>query len=277
MNEDSEASQGEGRWIDQREVRVDAPLEHVWSAWAEPEHVERWFSDEARGELEAGGELVHSFGTHGEHRYQVMEVERPHRLVLQSDMGTGAVHQEVIIRREGGTTVLRLVHSGFGKPDPDSEVVQGIDSGWTMALAAMKHYVENHFGKSKRAVSIFVPARFEYESLLRESYLGAKGLCEWLTAGDASVPQEDRVALALKSGRTLTGQVLALTDHEISISWEEISGLLELKAFGNGPDSRFLGVRVLTWSASERLAADLQEEFAEAVERLRKRWSSAGS
>lgn len=277
MKDDSEASHGEERWIDEREVSVDAPLENVWSAWAEPEHVERWFSDAARGELEAGGELVHSFGTHGEHRYRVIEVERPHRLVLESDMEMGAVRQEVIIRSEGGTTVLRLVHSGFGKPDPDSEVVQGIDSGWTMALAAMKHYVENHFGKSKRAVSIFVPARFEYESLLRESYLSSKGLGGWLTSGQASVPEEGRVALTLTSGRALTGQVVALTDHEVSIAWDEISGLLELKAFGNGPESRFLGVRVLTWSADGRLADDLQEEFAEAVDRLQKRWSSPDS
>jgi uncharacterized protein YndB with AHSA1/START domain len=230
MNGESEASSGEGRWIDEREIRVDATPETVWSAWAEPEHVERWFSDDARGKLEAGGELVHGFGTHGEHRYRVVEVERPHRLVLESDMGLGGFRQEVVIRSEGGSTVLRLVHSGFGKPDPDSEMVQGIDSGWTMALAAMKHYVEHHFGKPKRSVSIFVPARFEYDALLRDSYLGAAGLGAWLTAGEASVPEEGRVALTLRSGRALTGKVVALTDHEVSVSWDEISGLLEMKA-----------------------------------------------
>ncbi len=272
MNEEPEASSGRKRWIDEREVRIDASLEEVWAAWAEPEHVERWFSDDARGKLEPGGELVHGFGSHGEHRYQVIEVERPHRLVLESDMGTGAFRQEVTIRSEGGTTVLRLVHSGFGKQDPDSEMVQGIDSGWTMALAALKHYVEHHFGKGKWALPVFVPAHFEYDALLRESYLSAEGLGAWLTTGERAIPGEGRIALTLRSGRALTGRVLALTDHELSVSWDEISGLLELKAFGDGADSRFLGVRVLSWDADEELARALAGEFAEAMDRLQERW-----
>lgn len=272
MSEESGKSGSQERWTDQREIRLDAPLEEVWSAWAEPQHVKRWFSDDAWGELEPGGELVHDFGDHGEHRYQVIEVHPPQRLVLESDMGMGAVRQEVVIRSEGGSTVLRLVHSGFGKQDPDSEVSQGIDSGWTMALAAMKHYVEHHFGKPKWQVPIFVPARFEYDRLLTESYLSAEELGAWLTIGEHSIPEKGSVALTLKSGRTLSGEVLALTDHEVSISWKEISGLLELKAFGEGPESRFLGVRVLSWEADEDLALALAREFAEAVNRLAKMW-----
>ena len=46
--------------VDRRSIRIDADVERVWAAWAEPEHVMRWFSDEAHGTLEPGGELVHT-------------------------------------------------------------------------------------------------------------------------------------------------------------------------------------------------------------------------
>ncbi|NIR42244.1 MAG: hypothetical protein GWN71_07875, partial [Gammaproteobacteria bacterium] len=193
----------EERWTDEREIRISSDPESVWAAWAEPEHVRRWFSDDARGELEEGAELVHEFHGHGEHRYTVSKVDAPKRLVLEGEMDGRAFRQVVEIRREGGSTVLRLVHSGFGPADPDSEIVQGIDSGWTMALAMMKHYVEERFGRTKRSVALFRPARFEYADVLRGRYLDARGLGVWLTDGGAGIDRSTPVRLRLRDGRTL--------------------------------------------------------------------------
>ncbi len=258
----------EERWTDEREIRIEAAPEAVWAAWAEPEHVRRWFSDDAHGSVEPGGELVHVFHGHGEHRYRVLEVDAPRRLLLEGEMDGLAFRQLVEIHHEGGSTVLRLVHSGFGTVDPDSEIVQGIDSGWTMALALLKHYVERYLGRRKEALYVFRPARFDYEALLRERYQSAAGLGAWLTDGNGGIPASGRVRLALRSGRTLSGDVLVRTGHEISVSWEEIEGVLELKAFGSGPDGRVLGVRVTTWGSDVSLAAALQQEMEAAVGRL---------
>jgi uncharacterized protein YndB with AHSA1/START domain len=264
-------------WSDEREIRIPASPEVVWSAWAEPEHVRRWFSDDAHGRLEAGGELVHVFEGHMEHRYRVVEIDAPRRLVLDGEMEGRAFRQVVEIRAEGGVTVLRLVHSGFGSADPDSEIVQGIDSGWTMALAMMRHYVERYFGRDKVSIPVFRPARFAYRTLLAERYQDASGLGRWLTDGGGGIPDTGPVALRLRSGRSLTGSVLVRTEHEVSVSWEEIEGALELKAFGSGPDARVLGVRVATWSADGTLAETLRTEMAEAVDRLAARELSAGA
>ena len=256
------------RWSDEREIRIDAAPEKVWAAWAEPEHVKRWFSDEAHGRLEPGAELVHVFHGHGEHRYRVLKVDAPERLVLEGRMEAGAFHQEVVIRTEAGRTVLRLVHSGFGPQDPDSELVQGIDSGWSMALATFALYVENHFGQEKWTFTTFRPASFGYASLLDTEYSSAVGLGRWLTDGASGIPARGPVALRLPSGRTLTGRVLVRTNHELSLSWEEIDGVLELKAFGAGPDDRFLGVRVMAWGVDPAVATALEGELTEAVDRL---------
>lgn len=256
------------RWTDEREIRISADPETVWAAWAEPDHVRRWFSDDAHGTLEPGGELVHSFEGHGEHRYRVVEVEAPRRLVLHGEMDGRAFRQTVEIRTEAGKTVLRLVHSGFGSADPDSEIVQGIDSGWTMALSLMKHYVEHHFGKEKTTHSIFRPARFDYSELLEHRYLTGAGLDTWLTDGAGGIDVEAPVRLPLRGGDTLTGAALARTDHEVSVTWDEIDGVLELKAFGAGPDARILGVRLVSWAGDPERVAPLRGELEEAVTRL---------
>lgn len=256
------------RWSDEREIRIDADPERVWAAWARPEHVKRWFSDQAHGRLEPGAELVHIFEGHGEHRYRVLEADPPERLVLEGHMEAGAFRQEVVIRTEAGRTVLRLVHSGFGHQDPDSEIVQGIDSGWSMALAALAHYVENHFGQEKWTFTTFRPASFDYAALLETEYSSAAGLGRWLTDGASGIPGRGPVALRLPSGRTLTGRVLVRTDHELSVSWEEVGGVLELKAFGAGPEDRFLGVRVTAWGVDPAVATALEGELNEAVDRL---------
>ena len=258
----------EETWTDEREIRIASDPETVWKAWAEPDHVRRWFSDDARGELEAGGEIVHEFQGHGEHRYTVVEVDAPRRLVLEGEMDGRAFRQVTEIRQEGGTTVLRLVHSGFGSADPDSEIVQGIDSGWTMALAVMRHYVETHFGRDKKTIPVFRPARFEYDALLNEFYLDGEGLERWLTEGGTGIQRAEPLHLRLRDGRSLTGSVLTVTDHEVAVTWPEVEGILELKAFGAGPDQRVLGLRLTTWSEDEDMAEALRPELEGAVSRL---------
>ena len=241
--------------VDRRTIRIDGDVEKVWAAWAEPEHVKRWFSDDARGTLEPGEELVHTFEGHGEHRYTVIEVEAPHRLVLEGQMMEGeAFRQEVRITREEGTTILELVHSGFGPIDPDDETAQGIDSGWTMALTVLKHYVEHYFGRDKTTVAIFRPARFDYGALAEGYYFTGEGRLAWL----GGIADE------------LEGE-LVRTDHEVCFRLPGHEGVLELKAFGSSPDQRFLGLRAIAWreGAEEPLQGPLTKAVGRLVEAFR--------
>ncbi len=256
------------RWSDEREIRISAPPEQVWAAWAEPAHVRNWFSDDAHGDLEPGGELVHEFHGHGQHRYRVVEVDAPKRLVLDGEMDGRAFRQTVEIRTEGGTTVLRLVHSGFGSADPDSEIVQGIDSGWSMALALLRHYVENHFGKPKATHVVFRPARFEYGDLLQGRYLAGAGLDGWLTRGAGDIALDGPVELDIRGAGRHRGRALALTDHEVSVTLDDVDGVLELKAFGAGPEARMLGVRLISWAEDPEGMGPLKGALDEAVARL---------
>ena len=42
----------------EREIVIEAPVDVVWSIVTEPEHVARWFSDEAQIDLQAGGDAL---------------------------------------------------------------------------------------------------------------------------------------------------------------------------------------------------------------------------
>lgn len=239
-------------WKDHHQIRIQADIEQVWAAWTEPEHVRRWFSDDAHGTLEPGAELVHVFEGHGEHRYQVLEVEAPKRLLLEGRMmGGGPFRQEVILRSEGGTTILELVHSGFGDSEPEDEIAKGIDSGWSMALAVLKHYVERYFGKEKIAIPVFRPAAFEYDALARSRYFGPAAREDWL-----------------QTDPPVGGDELVRTEHEVCLEWPAVRGVLELKAYGSGPGQRVLGLRAVAWGVPEDEVPRLAGQLEAAVESL---------
>ena len=182
----------------------------------------------------------------------MIEVEAPHRLVLEGRMmGGEAFRQEVRITQDEGTTILELVHSGFGPVDPDDETAQGIDSGWTMALTVLKHYVENYFGRDKATIAIFRPARFEYGDLANDYYFTTEGRSSWLGPLADGLERE-----------------LARTDHEVCFRMPNREGVLELKAFGSSPEQRFLGVRAISWSRDDRARDSFAADLTSRVERL---------
>ena len=103
---------------------------------------------------------------------------------------------------------------------------------------------------------------------MKDLYLDGEGLGRWLTEGPPGIRRDGRFQLRLKGGRTLTGSVLALTDHEVAVSWHEVDGILEFKAFGAGPDARVLGLRAITWSDDEEMVGALRPQLEAAVDRL---------
>jgi uncharacterized protein YndB with AHSA1/START domain len=62
----------------EREIVIDAPIEHVWSLITESEHFGTWFADSgAEIDLRPGGAMSLSWEEHGTVRASVERVERP--------------------------------------------------------------------------------------------------------------------------------------------------------------------------------------------------------
>ena len=161
------------------EIRTTASSQQVWEAWTDPAKIAQWFTDRAEGKPEVGRTFTWFFDKFGYVLpHTVVAAEPGKRFALKWDQ-PGAGYPpgllEITIHREGGETVLRLVNSGFKESADWNDEYEGIVSGWHMALAILKHYLENYFGQPKSQFLVMRPAQFEYERLkpyfLRENLL----------------------------------------------------------------------------------------------------------
>jgi hypothetical protein len=160
------------------------------------------------------------------------------------------------------------VNSGFLDGSEWDQEFEGIVSGWTNALATLKHYLENYAGRAKTSILVMQPAACELTNLL-PFYATAEGLDRWLTTS-ASVGGAvgGACSLRLHGGDSLTGAVLSKTRWEMALSWDEVDGVLELKGFrfpGMGPVA---AARVVSWNISPERAAALEKKLQEALGRL---------
>jgi uncharacterized protein YndB with AHSA1/START domain len=261
----------EGRRVD-AEMRTAATPEEVWKAWTDPAGISSWFTDEARGEAKPGGTLVWVFRGFGEIPYPVAVAEPPERLVLAGEIpGRGPFALEVRIRREAGTTIVRLVNSGFRDGADFDEEYEGVLSGWLASLALLKHYLERHAGKPRHAALIVRPAAVGAEELYRH-FSDATALAEWLTTDGALGNPGQPAALALREGGRLSGTVIAATGREKTVTWnEEDDSAVEFKGFQAG-DRRMVGLRITTWGSDPSRVSRLERLLTPAVERLAARF-----
>jgi uncharacterized protein YndB with AHSA1/START domain len=248
----------------ERDITIAASLGKVWRAWVEPEHLAGWFVDEAGGEIEAGGTYVwvwSDFGLEVPHDILVMEPRR--RLVLSAlpPGGERTLVEIRLTRRRRGTGV-RVIQSSL----PQEGEEQGdVESGWEMALALLKTYVEDHFGQPRAGRFLAQPAGYE-PGELRRFFREGESLGRWLTREGEIGPVGSTIRLELHDGTPLTGQVLADTGQELAISWREISGALELKAFSVGPEQRVVGMRLHRWDRGPTEA--LESTLSRSLDRL---------
>jgi len=255
--QDAKSLEHHGRRLE-KEIRIRAAAERVWEAWADPVKIAQWFTDRAEGFAESGATITWYFDDFNFHmRYRVLRSERGKSYVIRWDdppEGREPGLFEVTLSQQGGETTLRLVESGFREGAEWDEEYEGVSSGWTMALALLKHYAENYFGQPRASWLLLRPAAYTTEKVAALERTEA-GLARWLTRAGAVPAAGERFHLTLQSGEALSGQVLALSNCETCLSWDEVHGTLEFKAFAAGPQ-KMIGLRASAWAdGAERLEA----------------------
>jgi uncharacterized protein YndB with AHSA1/START domain len=250
------------------EIATSATPQQAWEAWADPEKIAQWFVDRATGEAKAGGTMTWFFDKFGYVLpYKIVDAVPGELIVYKWEPPEGlAGILEVRIEREGGATMVRLINSGFREDAAWDEEYEGVNSGWKMALGILKFYLENNFGRAKSALLIIQPANFAYEEVLKY-FLEAGKLAQWLTTAGAIGKVGDACELQLRDAGKLTGRVLAITSREVTISWDEIGGVMELKAFSMGP-RRVVCLRGFSWRLKAEAMAVIEQKLQRALERL---------
>lgn len=270
----SEAKYDHKGRIIRAEMRTSATPQEAWEAWADPERIAEWFVDRATGEVRPGGTMTWFFDSFGiVIPYQVLDAVPGSAFALKWEPPPGQGYSGILdvrIAREGGETVVRLVNSGFREGAEWDEEYEGVNSGWKMALSLLKEYLEHYFGRTKRTEIVLRPAAFDERVL--EYFRAAPKLGEWLTrarTGPSGGIEKvgDTCRLAFRDGGTLGGRVLEITKKEVALSWEEIGGTLELKAFRMGPQ-RMVGVRIMSWKLDADELKNVAARMEPAVGRL---------
>jgi hypothetical protein len=81
------------------------------------------------------------------------------------------------IKSAGGKTLLRLVHSGFGRGAGWDSEFEGTRKGWPIFLWMLKHGLERHPGVDSKTVSVIVPRQVSADEAW--SRLVPAGLKPW--------------------------------------------------------------------------------------------------
>lgn len=262
----------QGRVV-KKEIRIRADLASVWSAWADPERIAQWFVDRAEGRAEAGHTMTWHFEDMDVHLpIPILEAKPDESLVIGGELpGRPPFLQEVRLRTddETGETILWLANSGFGDGAEWDDEYDGVDSGWELALATLKHWLETYPDGRRDHTLVTHPADFAYEQVM-PYYTTAAGLEGWLGT-DAEVeegaPVGGRFALTLADGARLDGRVVARSKREVLLAWPGENALLALKAFCQGPAGRFAALDYSAWPTTTNLEAR-RGVLTESLERL---------
>ena len=251
------------------EMTTTADPGRVWRAWAEPEVLSQWFTDRAKGRARTGATMTWIFDRFRmELPYEVVIADTERRLILKgSPVGRPPYLLEILIAPQDTGTHVTVINSGFTVGSQVEEQRDGVLSGWRMALVILKHYLENHFGRERETFFAMQPAPFTYEQVLSR-FLTAEGLSRWLTRDGAIGAPGEPYRLTLATGETMSGRVLVVTSSEVAVTWDEIGGVVELKAFLLGPRTRAVSVRGCGWDLSFERAAVIEKTMAAAVDRL---------
>lgn len=151
----------------EKTIVIDAPAEAVWKALTDAQELTRWFPLDARVKPGKGGSIWISWGPPYEGENWIDIWDPPNRLhvrdqwtesaqvdnVREVEKGVPAqIAIDYFLESSSGKTVLRLVHSGFGKSADWDDEFDAVNKGWSMELLGLKHYLENHAGSDRRVV-----------------------------------------------------------------------------------------------------------------------------
>ena len=137
-------------------IEIDAPIEEVWKALTDATEIARWFAPKMTVEPGVGGFVIADWGPGIEWKtaIEVWEPNKHLRLVETRDRALSPTEteqlepcrllQDFYLEAQGGKTVLRLVHSGFGSSKGWDHEYEGTQGGWKACFLRLKTGLERH-------------------------------------------------------------------------------------------------------------------------------------
>jgi uncharacterized protein YndB with AHSA1/START domain len=140
------------------EREVPASPEEVWSALTTSEGLRQWFPLDATVDERLGGTVWLSWGPGSEGRAPIHVWEPPSRFGWTESHGEDAdgrpikVAVDFHVEGRGGSTVVRLVQSGFSASEEWDAMYDALVDGWTYFLFNLAFYFLRHRGGRRKLV-----------------------------------------------------------------------------------------------------------------------------
>ena len=215
------------------EREVDATPEEVWESLTTSEGLRRWFPLDAKVSPEVGGSVWLSWGPGSEGEAPIHIWEPGKRFGWTESYGTDEdgtpirVAVDFYIETRDGSTVVRLVQSGFSSSSDRDEMYDALRDGWTYFLFNLAYYFLKHRGKNRKLVwkraATDLARDVAWERLVGAALIAGPG-ADVPTAShaelvlDRSYPVE---VVAARPGRYFTATLAELDD---SILFVELEG-----------------------------------------------------
>ncbi len=249
-------------------VDIAASPETVWQAITDAEQLVQWFPLDAEVTPGDGGEITYGWGDdlRGTCRIRAWEPGQHLSTSWMTPTGEGApLVVDWFLEGTRGGTRLRLVHSGFGMGGEWDNEYEGTRRGWSYELRSLKHYLEVHAGRTRRAFWLHRATALTPEQAWTK-LISPTGLIQGELADSALAGE--RVSLTLAGAGPVRGSLLLVirpTDLALRVDdWNDGLFRAAHEDCGRGPE---IGIFVSLWDYPEAEAAALEEKLDEALRR----------
>jgi uncharacterized protein YndB with AHSA1/START domain len=256
-------------------VEINATPDAVWKAISEADGITRWFAPFAKVEPGVGGTIWLSWGEgmDGTSHIEIWEPGRHLRVgqTYQTPLDPETppptpIAVEYYLEAKGGSTVLRLVHSGFGAHESWDDEYECTKRGWAVFLRTLKQALEVHSGKSAHNILATATTSMNlvdaWAWLTGTECLAAEGSIESLKPGDAY-----RIRTALGQEMSGTIEINAPPRDEKAGYCEFVGTVRELDdavlwpTAGSTKEGVNVTLNLITFGLSEERAQEIQSQL----------------
>ena len=143
-----------GRRSVEAQVEVPGTPEDVWRAIATGPGISSWFVP-TTVEEKVGGNTRSSFGPGMDSDGKITVWEPTKRFVAETQEGPGTVATEWTVEaKDGGTCVVRVVHSWFASTDDWDGQFEGHSYGWIVFFQNLRLYLQHFRGQPSAIVAL---------------------------------------------------------------------------------------------------------------------------
>jgi uncharacterized protein YndB with AHSA1/START domain len=202
-------------------IEIAVSADAVWQAITDPAELTRWFASQAEITPRAGGKWMISWDGNWpwNTEIEIWEPRRHLRLIDRNARPFDARGQSVVtsvapmpvaidwyLEGKGGSTTLRLVHSGFGRGGAWDDEYEGVSVGWPLELNGLKHYLEHHRGEARQVAWTRTVVAAPLNTLWTR-FVGPEGIIR--NPSVLNLRAGDRYSTQLATGDRIEGTVVA--------------------------------------------------------------------